>query len=230
MFQKFFLLLIISFFVACSAPSPLSINAPNSLFMRQEQSLQLTASSATSVQWSVVPANIGIFSTLGSRASFVAPNIILQPQTVVITVRSALYLNQTASVTVYLQPESISDSLKIFLPEVRSVPANARVRLAASDPDVLWAVLEGDTRGVIGATGEFIAPAVVPYPATVTIRATSKSNPNSFAQIQLGIVGNTGITGVITLPTKLIQPPKLHLQAALEPRVVRRAKYLPKII
>ncbi len=222
MFQKL-LLLLITFFVACSAPNPLSINAPDSLNMRQGQSLQLTASGASGLRWSVVPSDLGTFSNLGSRASYVAPNLILQPQTVVITARNALDLNQTASVTVYLQPDSTSDSLRIFPLEVRSLPVNTRVTLTATNPDVLWSVLED--KGVIGATGEFIAPALVPYPAVVTIRATSKSNASLFAQIQLGIVGNTGIAGMISLPTKLIQPPKLQVQTAtLEPRGVRRAK------
>jgi subtilisin family serine protease len=61
--------------------------------------------------------------------------------------------------------------------------------------------------GTISDGGTFTAPASVPNPATVTIRAESKANPADFGEAQIVIIdsnGPGGIQGTVTLPPGLL--------------------------
>jgi serine protease len=61
--------------------------------------------------------------------------------------------------------------------------------------------------GTISDGGTFTAPASVPNPATVTIRAESKANPADFGEAQIVIIdsnGPGGIQGTVTLPSGLL--------------------------
>jgi subtilisin family serine protease len=223
--KKFLLLMLwiylIGFLVACISDSSFSLNVPSSLEMRQAQSLQIIAN--TSITWSITPAQIGILTTQGTRATYFSPNQILQPVTVTISAHNA---SSSVSVSIFLQPERNTKSeVQISPPELLSVPINSKIKLNTTlNSEVHWSVLEGNSRGTFLFNGEFNAPTQIPNPAVATIRATSKTNPNDYDQIQLGIVGETGITGVITLNQKLIQPPPVYLQNQTEARVTRTTK------
>ena len=69
--------------------------------------------------------------------------------------------------------------------------------------------------GTISEGGQYKAPASIPNPATVTIRAESKANPADFGEAQLVIIdagGPGGIQGTLTLPAGLLAP-SLQAQA-----------------
>jgi archaellum component FlaF (FlaF/FlaG flagellin family) len=108
--KKFLLLCIclISFVVACTSQGNVSINVPSTLEMRQAQSLQITATNASS--WSITPLQVGVLSTDGTRATYFSPNQILQPLTVTITVRNT---SNAVSITIYLLPENLKSEIQI---------------------------------------------------------------------------------------------------------------------
>jgi serine protease len=71
--------------------------------------------------------------------------------------------------------------------------------------------------GTISIGGTFTAPASVPNPSTVTIRAESKANPADFGEAQIVIIdsnGPGGIQGTITLPPGLLSA-SLRTKAAI---------------
>ena len=68
----------------------------------------------------------------------------------------------------------------------------------ASNPSVSWSVngIAGGNSvvGAIASNGLYTAPAVVPSPNTVTVRATSVQNPDKSASAKAIITGSTGTT------------------------------------
>ncbi|MFN3267249.1 MAG: S8 family serine peptidase [Deinococcales bacterium] len=116
---------------------------------------------------------------------------------------------------------------------LRSVAINTQVKFTATENGnpttaVNWSVVEGATRGVIDAEGNYTAPASVPNPATATIRATSKTDPANFGEFQLTIITSGGISGTVTLNPGLLAAPGVQPQAARPlPQALSERRYVP---
>ncbi len=77
-----------------------------------------------------------------------------------------------------------------------------------SDQRVTWTIDDATpAKGSISANGEYTAPAAVPSPDKVRIRATSVANPSVSGFIEITIVIQGGIAGTINIPAGLLSAP-----------------------
>ena len=79
----------------------------------------------------------------------------------------------------------------------------------ATDQRVTWSIDDPTpAKGSINAqTGAYTAPATVPSPANIRIRATSVANPSLSGFLEIVIVNEGGIAGEITIPAGLLSDP-----------------------
>ena len=144
-------------------------------------SVQGTGSFSSAVVWSV-NGTAGGSSTLGTISTaglYTAPSTPPTPPAVTIAATSSQDSSKSGSVQVTVNPLSVS-------PAAAQLPVLGLQKFGAllngqAVTTVTWSVngtAGGDsTVGTIDATGLYAAPAVVPNPRAVTVRATSQANP-----------------------------------------------------
>ncbi|NJK43669.1 MAG: hypothetical protein HC933_04780 [Pleurocapsa sp. SU_196_0] len=77
-----------------------------------------------------------------------------------------------------------------------------------SDQRVTWSIDDAsNAKGTIAQNGEYTAPATVPSPDKVRIRATSVANPSVSGFLEITIVIQGGIAGTINIPAGLLSNP-----------------------
>ena len=77
-----------------------------------------------------------------------------------------------------------------------------------ADQSVTWSIDDPTpAKGSINDKGEYKAPATVPSPDKVRIRATSKANTSVSGYLEITIVVQGGIAGAITIPGGLLSAP-----------------------
>lgn len=153
---------------------------------QQQFTAQVVGTSNSIVNWSVSGAGCSgaACGTVTSAGLYTAPSTPPSPATVLVAASSAADSSKTggASVTVV---STVSVSVK---PSTAHVNPNSSLGFTAtvsgtSNQAVTWSLsgagCAGSACGQINSSGNYTAPATIPFPNTVTVTATSVANPSS---------------------------------------------------
>lgn len=171
---------------------------------QQQFSSTVSGLSNTAVTWSVsgkgcVGAACG---TVMSNGLYIAPTTVPSPAQVTVTATSSADPQASGSSTVTIfAPVVVS-----IAPPTSTLSVNEHLQFRATvtgttNTGVSWSLAgsscSGTTCGTINSTGEFVAPAIVPNPAKITIKATSQADSTRFATASATIVpsNNSKMTG-----------------------------------
>ncbi len=222
--------------LAITAPVPVKVavspaTASVTTAATRQFAASVTGSSNTTVTWSVngVAGGDATVGTVSGTGLYRAPATVPAPATVTVRATSAAdpAMSGQAVVTVQVPPP----------PVVAVTPTTASIQAAktqqfsssvtgATDTSVTWSVnaIAGgsSTFGMISAAGFYTAPASVPNPASVTIRATSVANSAVSAAATLTITPPPG--GGVTQGTANLAAGRLLEQAAFGPTPVELAR------
>ncbi len=150
-----------------------------------------TGTFSSAVAWSVNGAAGGnsTFGTISAAGLYTAPGTAPTPAAVTIAATSTQDSSKSGPVQVTVNPLAVS-------PAAAQMPVLGQQKFAAllngqAVTTVAWsvnAIAGGDsTVGTIDATGLYAAPAQVPNPRAVTVRATSQANPSVSASATVTI-------------------------------------------
>lgn len=153
-------------------------------------SASVSGSANTAVTWSVngVAGGNATVGTISAGGLYTAPAVAPNPATV--TVRATSQASPSAYgesvVTVTTPPVVVSVTPSTVSVQAGSAQSFSSSVSGSANTAVTWSVngVAGGnaTVGTISAGGLYTAPAVVPNPATVTVRATAAANGTSYAQ------------------------------------------------
>ncbi|MGO8758759.1 MAG: DUF2341 domain-containing protein, partial [Terracidiphilus sp.] len=151
---------------------------PDAVTLYPNQSQQFADAGLCSVNWSLSENASG---TLTSGGLYTAPGAIASQQTVTVTATSTANPGQSSSATITLMPP-ISVAVS---PTSVTLNANQTQQLTvlvtnSSNPAVNWSVSPAGV-GSIDPTGVYTAPASIPAQQTVTVTATSVTDPTKSA-------------------------------------------------
>jgi len=157
-------------------------------------SASVSGSTNTAVTWSVngMPGGNSTFGSVTSGGRYTAPATPPTPATVVVSATSSANpaISGTASVTVQPLPPPAPPTTVVITPSAASLVTGTTQSFSASvsgpaDTAVTWSVngVAGGNGalGTISSSGLYTAPATVPVPANVSVRATSVANPTAFS-------------------------------------------------
>lgn len=176
-------------------PASVSVNAGRT----QQFSASITGSTNTAVAWSVngVAGGNAALGTISASGLYTAPAAVPTPATVSVQATSAANPSSvgTAAVTILAPAPTVNVTVS---PASATVAPQATLLLAATvtghaNTAVTWSVngIAGGnaTIGTVSAAGLYTAPATIPSPSQVTVRATSVVNPSTGANAALTIAG-----------------------------------------
>ena len=184
-----------------SAPQgPISVSiSPGMATVPAGQSQQFTAgvsgTSNTAVTWSSVGGAID------QTGLFTAPASMPNPPQVTVTATSQADPTKSSSATVTIvigvQVEPPTATVQVNGQQYFFVNVNG-----ATNRAVTWSVVGGDTNGTLSNAGPgdatYIAPATVPNPAQITVKATSQQDPTRF--------GTATVTLTQPIPSVTVTP------------------------
>jgi RHS repeat-associated protein len=164
--------------------------APAAVTLYPNQSQQFAAPGLCSagVTWSLSAGAIGI---LTSNGLYTAPSFITEQQTVTVTASSQAGSGQSASATVTLMPAiSVTVSpASITLTQNQTQQFTANVS-NSTNPAVTWTMSPAGL-GSLDQSGAYIAPSSITTQQTVTITATSQTDPTKSASAMLTLAPST---------------------------------------
>jgi hypothetical protein len=188
--------------LAITAAPPVTVsvapaNATVAVSATQQFNASVTGAMNTAVTWSVngVAGGNSTVGTISMSGLYSAPAAVPNPANVTIQATSTENPSSSGTANVTIQPPPVTVSV---------TPANATLAPSATqqfnalvtgsaDTGVTWSVngIAGGntTLGTISITGTYVAPAEIPNPANVTIRATSTASTSSSAAAIVSIVG-----------------------------------------
>jgi hypothetical protein len=143
----------------------------------QQFTAHVTGTSNAAVTWRVVGGATN--GTISSTGLYLAPTTIPTPAQVAVTATSQADSSKSASASVTIQigvqisPHSVT--LEVLGIQQFSASVNG-----SSNPAVNWSVVGGTANGTIDSLGLYTAPATVPNPAQVTVKATSQVDITQF--------------------------------------------------
>jgi hypothetical protein len=211
-FRLVFVALISGFLAACGGtkannPAPaVSISiSPTTATVDTGQTQQFTATvsnaSDTSVTWSL--SGDASSGTISASGLYTAPATLPDPATVTVTATSVADSTKSASATITLTDIQVSVS-----PATANVSTGMTQQFTATvtgttTTTVTWSVNDvaggDDTVGTIDADGLYTAPATLPDPATVTVKAASTVNTNKSGSATVTVVsGGLTVSGTAT--------------------------------
>ncbi|QSQ22165.1 hypothetical protein JY651_44735 [Pyxidicoccus parkwayensis] len=137
-------------------------------------SAEVTGSSNTAVQWSVVGGDANGF--VSSTGVYHAPN---KAGTFTVTATSVADASKSDSATLTVDPIVVPTVAVTVSPKTGNVAQDATISLSASvtgssNTAVLWEVVGGDANGYVSSTGVYRAPKKA---GTFTVTATSVADP-----------------------------------------------------
>ena len=180
------------------------VSAKVAVGAKQQFVAKVTGTAITGVSWSVAGAGCSgtACGTVSSTGLYTAPDTVPNPAQVTVTATSTADGETTASATVIIiTPVEVAISPTSAIVTV-SQQQQFRVDVSGTtNKTVLWSVsgsgCSGATCGTITSGGLYTAPAAVPSPATVIVKATSQANTSSSASAVLTITAsnNSKLTG-----------------------------------
>ena len=187
-----------------SPPTSLAVNASATLSAAAEFASSVTAGNRA-VTWSVTCGSTGACGTFGSNAdggavTYTAPAAIPTGTAVTVTATSVADTSKSVSAQITIVPP-IPISVSILSPPA-SAQINAQVTLLATiandvsaNPEVTWTVTCGatacgslsPTTTKIGVQTTYTAPAAIPAGGSITLTATSVTDPTKSASVNIVI-------------------------------------------
>src|SRR5438309_7936406 len=189
-------------------PGPQITLSPANASVVAGDSMQFTAvvqSGPPAVIWKVnnVPGEAANVGTITSSGFYTAPALIANSLVVTITARleTDASIFGSTSLTIIAPAPSLSIS-----PTTANVPTGQTLQFSASvqnsNASVIWqvnGVKDGDPTlgfGTISLSGNYMAPAIVPSPPTVTITAVLQTTPTLSASAGVTIIQSNVLSGV----------------------------------
>jgi hypothetical protein len=212
--------------VTASASSTLTIGSPSTVSVtvspiqvvlatggQQQFSATVTGTSNTSVTWSV--SGIGCVGTSCGSISlsglYAAPSSV--PSFAAITVSAVSVANPAKSGSALLVVQSASSVSVSVTPKSAQVASGGQLQFSASvsgstNPAVVWSIsgpgCSGTGCGTITAGGLYSAPASLPTPPSVTIKATAIADPSAFASAAVTLVAAASLS--VSPPSAQLKP------------------------
>ncbi|HYK40658.1 MAG TPA: hypothetical protein VEU98_11545, partial [Candidatus Eremiobacteraceae bacterium] len=194
---------------------------------------QLANTTNTRVTWSVngVPGGNNATGTISADGIYVSPSDLPANTSVQITATSAADTTKSGSAKVTLA----SDISLLLTPGTANVELGAvqklQLRLSSSsrpDMKILWTVSGAACPGACGsvdANGNYTAPSILPFSASVVVNAQSVADPSKTASAALNITSNfllqlaaptsTGIGSTVAVVATLTPIPNSNPNSAL---------------
>jgi hypothetical protein len=164
---------------------------------KQQFTATVTGTSNPSVTWTLSGASCGsgACGTLSSTGLYTAPSSVPASPHVTITATSTLDTTRSSTAAVTIIPPLA----------IKVTPANALVAVNGQQPffatvigslntGVTWSVTgpgcSGPQCGTISAAGLYTAPANVPSPATITVKAASQAAPSQTASATITLIAS----------------------------------------
>jgi hypothetical protein len=162
----------------------------------------VTGTTNTSVTWSLSSCSLGACGAVSASGLYTAPASVASAADVTVTATSQADSSKSASATLHLHPISVSTTPKNSVNVAINTTQNfkADVQYDLSNAGVVWslgAACDPDTCGTLtnvtslGVT--YTAPAAVPNPATVTLTATSVTDPTKNASVVITVTKGTAL-------------------------------------
>jgi hypothetical protein len=155
----------------------------------------ITGSTDQKVTWSVSGTGCtgGSCGTISSAGLYVAPAAVPSPATVTVKATSVLDSSSSGTATVtILPPVNVTLSPSVVQEVVDERRQFIAAVTGATDTNVTWSLAgagcNGSTCGTITSTGLYTAPAGIPRPAQVTVRATSMADRTKSATATVTII------------------------------------------
>jgi hypothetical protein len=164
-------------------PVPISVSvspatASIQISKTQQFTATVTGSNNTAVTWSVSGGG-----TINSSGLYTAPATVPSPNTVTVKATSQADTAKSGTATIIVIPILVSvNPTAVYVGIFKTQQFTATVS-GTSNIAVTWSINGNDgTKGSISSSGLYTAPATVPSPNTVTVRATSQADTSKFAE------------------------------------------------
>ena len=145
--------------------------------------------------WSVLGGTSN--GTISTTGLYFAPTTVPTPAQVTITATSQADPSKSASANVIIQIGMQVFPQAVTLQVLGIQQFNVNVT-GTSNPAVTWSVVGGSANGTIGSSGFYTAPATVPNPAQVTVKAISQVDTTQF--------GTATVTVIPVIPSITVSP------------------------
>lgn len=194
--------------VTIGSSSAVSVTvSPNQVVLatggEQQFSAHVTGTSNTSVTWSVVGIGCvgGSCGSITGTGLYTAPATVPQNAAITVVAKSIADPTKSGSASLVVQPAS-SVSVAIQ-PKAAQVAVGGELQLSATvtgstNTTVLWTVsgagCSGTACGTITSTGLYTAPATLPNPASVTVKATAISDPAASAIATVTLIAGSSVS------------------------------------
>jgi hypothetical protein len=167
----------------------------------QQFTATLTGTSNTAVIWSLSGCTGADCGTVSPAGLYAAPSVIPTQATVTVTATSQADPTKFATAAVNDMPIEVSIApAGAWAAPGATLQFTSSVRYDPKDAGVIWALPAGCSAATCGALSSvtatsvtYTAPATVPNPPTVTLTATSVTDPSQTAQTTITISGGGGI-------------------------------------
>ncbi len=183
---------LIGTLVGCAGNSKLDVAhavevrmAPATSSVPAGGTLQFTATAIyttnPALTWKVndVAGGNAAVGTITNNGLYTAPATVPSPATVTVKATSVADSSASATATVTItapQVVAVSVSPTTADVEVSKTATFTATVTGSTNKAVTWSVVGGDTNGTITSAGVYTAPATVPNPATVTVKAISQAD------------------------------------------------------
>jgi len=212
--------------VTATASSTLTIGSPSTVSVavtpnqvvlatrgQQQFSAQVTGTSNTSVTWSVS----GIGCVGGSCGSISPAGLYTAPSSVpsfsAITITAASVANPAKSGSALVDVQSASSVSVSVTPKSAQVASGGRLQFSttvtgSTNAAVVWSVsgagCSGVACGTITAAGLYTAPATLPAPPSVAVKATAVADPSASASAAVTLVAAVAVS--VSPPSAQVKP------------------------
>ncbi|HEX6879791.1 MAG TPA: Ig-like domain-containing protein, partial [Terriglobales bacterium] len=177
--------------------------SPKTSTLDPQQTRQFSAALANhinkSVTWSVSGESCGGGScgTINANGLYTAPSSISSEFTVSVVATSVADVSKSDSAVVTLKPITVTVSPKTASVKIGTAQQFNATVLGGTNTNVLWSLsgsgCTGSTCGTIDAAGLYTAPATVPSPATVTVKAAAVADPSRFDTATVTVIYDPNI-------------------------------------
>jgi len=185
-----------------TSPPPAQVSvtiSPTSTTVTAGNNLQFNASVSgttnVAVTWSVSGGSSN--GTISTTGLYFAPTTVPTPAQVTVTATSQADSSKSASASVTVQIGVQVEPSTVTLQVLATQQFFVNVA-GTSNPAVTWSVVGGTANGTITASGAYTAPATVPTPPQVTVKAIS--------QVDTTQSGTATVTVIPVTPSITIQP------------------------
>jgi len=173
------------------SPTSATVTAGNN----QQFNASVTGTLNTAVTWSVVGGSSN--GTISTTGLYFAPTTVPTPAQVTVTATSQADTSKSASATVTIQIGVQVEPPAVALQVLGMQQFFVNVT-GTSNPAVTWSVVGGSANGTIDSSGLYTAPATVPNPAQVTVKAISQVDTTQF--------GTAVVTVIPVIPSITVNP------------------------